>query len=433
MKYFHSVTLEEEKCKGCTICIKGCPTEAIRVKNGKAHIIAERCIDCGECIRTCPSGAKKAVSDPISLLDNYDYNIAIPAPTLYGQFPHTLSCNRILTALKRVGFDDVYEVAAAAEIITRQTKDFLEEHRGEGPFISSSCPVVVRLIETRFPSLLDQVIPIISPMELSARIVRELEKEREGRIGVFFISPCAAKVTDVRTPRGFEDSSVSGVIGIKDLFKDLSQAVGDVEIEEPLNTASSVGISWARTDGEGTAVHDENHIAVDGIRHVIEVLESLENGHIRNVDFVEMMSCPGGCVGGPLVVENPYVARNIVCTRERRHIPEKKAECQVLPPAVNIFWTRELESRTADLLDPDYRKAMKMMEELEQIQEGLPGLDCGACGAPSCRALAEDIVRGKAAETDCMIKLKEKIRNLTREMVGLEGCLPVIHKVSEDK
>ncbi len=433
MEYFHSVTLDEEKCKGCTICIKGCPTEAIRVKNGKAHIIAERCIDCGECIRTCPSGAKKAVSDPVSLLGDYDYNIAIPAPTLYGQFSHSLSCNRILTALKKLGFDAVYEVAAAAEIVTRLTRAYVDEHKGNGPFISSSCPVVVRLIETRFPSLLDQIIPIISPMELSARIVREHERERDGRVGVFFISPCAAKVTDVRTPQGFETSSVSGVIGIKDIFKELSQAVSDVEQEESLNIASSVGISWARTDGEGTAVLEENHIAVDGIRHVIEVLESLENGHIRTVDFVEMMSCPGGCVGGPLTVENPYVARNSVCARERRHEPEKKAECQILPGDVNVFWTRELESRTADLLDPDYRKAMKMMEELEQIQEGLPGLDCGACGAPSCRALAEDIVRGQAAETDCMIKLKEKIRNLAKEMVGLEGCLPVIHKLSEEK
>ena len=433
MEYFHSVTLDEEKCKGCTICIKGCPTEAIRVKNGKAHIIAERCIDCGECIRTCPSGAKKAVSDPVSLLEKFDYNIALPAPTLYGQFPHTLSCNRILTALKRLGFDDVYEVAAAAEIITRQTSAFLKAHKGEGPFISSSCPVVVRLIETRFPSLLDQVIPIISPMELSARIVREEEKDRDGSVGVFFISPCAAKVTDVRTPRGIVESSVSGVIGIKDIFRKLSQAVNEIEHEESLNTASSVGISWARTDGEGTAVHEENHIAVDGIRHVIEVLESLENGHIQNVDFVEMMSCPGGCVGGPLAVENPYVARNIVCTRERRHVPDKKLECQVLPADVSVFWTQVLENRAADLLDPDYRKAMKMMEELERIQEGLPGLDCGACGAPSCRALAEDIVRGQAAETDCMVKLKQRIRDLTKEMVVLEGCLPVIHKLSEDK
>jgi len=423
--YFHSVTLDEHLCKGCTVCIKGCPTEAIRVQKGRAWIIAERCIDCGECIRTCPSGAKKAISEPLSLLEQFDYNVAIPAPTLYGQFKSSVTCNRILTALKTLGFDDVYEVAAAAEIMSQETRNYLEFHKG--PLISSSCPVVVRLVETRFPSLLDQLIPMISPMELSARIVREREKNRPGRVGVFFISPCAAKVTDVKSPRGIESSSVDGVIGIQDIYKELKIAVSRVEAEENLNISSALGISWARTDGEGSAVFSENHISVDGIDHVIDVLENLENGHIRDVDFVEMMSCPGGCVGGPLTVENPYIARNIVCNRERRHreggcpVPE---ELPHLPEGIDLFWTETPETRATHLLDPDFRKAMKMMEDLEKIRESLPGLDCGSCGAPSCRALAEDIVRGKTTETDCVFKLREKIRDLTREMIELESRMP---------
>jgi iron only hydrogenase large subunit-like protein len=426
-KYFHSVTLDPALCKGCTTCIKGCPTEAIRVQKGRAWIIADRCIDCGECIRTCPSGAKKAISDPLSLLDNFDYKVAIPAPSLYGQFKSSVTCNRILTALKTLGFDDVYEVAAAAEILSRETRDYLNTHGKGRTLISSSCPVVVRLVETRFPALLDQLIPMISPMELSARIVREREKHRSGKVGVFFISPCAAKVTDVKNPRGIEFSSVDGVIGIKDIFKELSLAVAQVEVEENLNIASALGISWARTDGEGSAVYSENHISVDGIDHVIDVLENLENGHIMNVDFVEMMSCPGGCVGGPLAVENPYVARNIVCNRERRHseggcpIPPEQP---VLPDGVELMWTTMPESRTTHLLDKNYKKAMKMMSDLEAIYESLPGLDCGSCGAPSCRALAEDIVRGKTTETDCVFKLREKIRDLTREMIELESRMP---------
>ncbi|MDA3958698.1 [Fe-Fe] hydrogenase large subunit C-terminal domain-containing protein [Oceanispirochaeta sp.] len=425
--YFHSVTLDASLCKGCTVCIKGCPTEAIRVQKGRAWIIPERCIDCGECIRTCPSGAKKAISDPLSLLVHFDYTVAIPAPTLYGQFRSTISCNRILTALKTLGFDDVYEVAAAAEILSQETRDYLGRDQGKGALISSSCPVVVRLVETRFPSLLDQLIPMISPMELSARIVREREKDRPGSVGVFFISPCAAKVTDVKNPRGISLSSVDGVIGIKDIYKELSLAVAQVEVEENLNIASALGISWARTDGEGSAVYSENHISVDGIDHVIDVLENLENGHIRDVDFVEMMSCPGGCVGGPLAVENPYVARNIVCTRERRH---QEGNCTVpaelphLPEGIDLFWTEALESRATHLLDHDYKTAMKMMEEMEVIRGSLPGLDCGACGAPSCLALAEDIVRGKTTEIDCVFKLREKIRDLTREMIALDSHMP---------
>lgn len=427
-KYFHSVTLDEALCKGCTVCIKGCPTEAIRVQKGRAWITDLRCIDCGECIRTCPSGAKKAISDPLAMLNDFDFNIAIPAPTLYGQFPGSISCNRILSALKLIGFDDVFEVAVAAEILTRKTRAYLTQNHEGLPLISSSCPVVVRLVETRFSSLIDQLVPMVSPMELSARIVREKYKDRTDKVGVFFISPCAAKVTDIKTPRGIETSSVDGVLGIKDIYKELSHAISHLEVEEDLNKARAIGISWARTDGEGSAVYSENHISVDGIDHVIDVLENLENGHINNVDFVEMMSCPGGCVGGPLTVENPYIARNIITSRERSHkAPDEHEQAVVhgeILEKINFQWTETLVSRTTHLLDSDYKKAMKMMEEMEIIREGLPGLDCGSCGAPSCRALAEDIVRGKTTETDCVFMLRDKIRELTREMIDLESRMP---------
>ncbi len=119
----HSVTLDEDLCRGCTNCIANCPTEAIRVRNGKAHIISERCIDCGECIRSCPSHAKKAISDPLSIIDNFDYKVAIPAPSFYGQFKDDIGTDRVLSALLEVGFDDVYEVARAAEIVSIATKN----------------------------------------------------------------------------------------------------------------------------------------------------------------------------------------------------------------------------------------------------------------------------------------------------------------------
>ena len=84
--YYHSVMLEREKCKGCTTCLKHCPTEAIRVYGGSAHIIKERCIDCGACIQRCPYHAKVAVTDPLSKILDYKIKVALPAPTLYGQF-----------------------------------------------------------------------------------------------------------------------------------------------------------------------------------------------------------------------------------------------------------------------------------------------------------------------------------------------------------
>ena len=114
-KYFHSVRLDKDKCRGCTNCIKRCPTQAIRVRNGKARIIKERCIDCGECIRVCPHHAKYASRDSLEQLENYKYKIALPAPALYGQFNNLDDVNILLNALPALGFDAVFELSKAAE------------------------------------------------------------------------------------------------------------------------------------------------------------------------------------------------------------------------------------------------------------------------------------------------------------------------------
>ena len=75
-KINHSVLLDVDKCKGCTYCLKRCPTEAIRIRNGHAVIRAERCIDCGECIRVCPHHAKRANYDLLEDFKDYKWKIA---------------------------------------------------------------------------------------------------------------------------------------------------------------------------------------------------------------------------------------------------------------------------------------------------------------------------------------------------------------------
>ena len=114
-KFFHSVYLDDSLCRGCTNCIKRCPTHAIRVIDGKARITSEFCIDCGECVRTCGYHAKKLHRDTLDILKDYEYTVALPAPSLYLQFNNLDDVNIVLTALLELGFDDVYEVAASAE------------------------------------------------------------------------------------------------------------------------------------------------------------------------------------------------------------------------------------------------------------------------------------------------------------------------------
>lgn len=429
--YFHSVRLQSDLCKGCTNCIKKCPTEAIRVQKSKAKIMGERCIDCGECIRVCPSKAKKAVTDSLDSINEFKYTIAIPAPALYTQFKESVSREKILSALKMIGFDDVFEVSRAAEYVTLATQEFLRKPGILKPVISSACPAVVRLIQVRYPSLIPHLLRIKSPMEVAAKTARKhfskINNVSPEDIGIFFISPCAAKVTSVRNPYEDEDSNVDCVISIKSIYiKILNNLLKTSAEEESFSVLSSyIGIRWANSGGESLALGTEKFLAVDGIHNVSKIFDEIERGKLEDLDFIEALACTGGCIGGPLVIENPYVAK----TRMKKLVENDFIREIVKPPEdhmTNIEWSKDLHHIDILTLDKDISKAMEKLEKMNQIIEELPGLDCGACGSPSCKSLAEDIVRGYANITDCIFILRKRVRELANEMMELEAKMPPV-------
>ena len=146
--YKHSVTLDISRCKGCTNCIKRCPTEAIRVRDGHAIIKEDKCIDCGECIRVCPYQAKKATFDKFEDFEEYKFKIALPAPALYGQFEEFDDVDYILTALLECGFDAVFEVSKAAELVTEYTRRYMKRcdaHSENSSFSQTvGCSVILK-------------------------------------------------------------------------------------------------------------------------------------------------------------------------------------------------------------------------------------------------------------------------------------------------
>lgn len=430
--YFHSVTLDKEHCKGCTNCIKKCPTEAIRVREGKAHILEERCIDCGECIRICPNHAKVAVTDGLERLAEFKYRIALPAPSFYGQFNREVMPARVLAALLVIGFDHVYEVALSAEAVTLAIQEHLRRGKHKRPLISSACPAVVRLMQVRFPGLLPHVIPVKTPMEIAARMAKEEACRQTGlpgaEVGTFFISPCPAKVTAVKQPLWGDGAWVDGVLSMSVIYGEVRKHLRQVAERPDLHRSSGNGIGWGRAGGENVAIGGGSLLAVDGIHSVISVLEEVEKGGLGQIDYLEAQACVGGCIGGPLVVQNPFVARVQVRQLAEKFQPKERGESkgEILHLASQDYFRPKepLAPRPVMQLDEDTGKALSKMAMLERTVSELPGLDCGSCGSPNCRALAEDIVRGMALETDCIFKLRERVRSLAEEMVELAQKVP---------
>ena len=414
----HSVYLDPEKCKGCINCIKHCPTGAIRVRGRKAHIIKEFCIDCGECVRVCPHHAKKTRYDGLETLQNYAYTVALPAPSFYAQFNNITDTNIILSALLKLGFNDVLEVAAAAEIVSELSRQYIANHPNGKPFISTACPSVTRLIRVRFPALLERLLPILPPVELAARVAARRAMQKTGlkreEIGVFFISPSPAKVNYVQDPLCIEKSEIDRVLAVKKVYTALLPLMNADDAEKDLKIAGKIGISWGYSGGEVAGLLTDSYIAVDGIDNAIGVLEDLEDNKIHGLDFIEIDACTGGCVGGVLQVENPYVAKTKLKLL-RKYMPVAGAHLNGAN-AANAYWTKKIKFEPVFRLGSTLQESMEILQKVEAIAARLPGLDCGSCGAPTCKALAEDVVRGDANERDCIHLLKNYLHQISSDL-----------------
>lgn len=418
--YQHSVSLNPDKCKGCTHCLRHCPTEAIRIRNKHAVINSARCIDCGECIRVCPHQAKKSVFDKLSDIPKSKWKIALPAPALFGQFENLDDIDYVLQGLLEYGFDDVYEVARAAELVSDLTRRYIKD--AEKPVISSACPVIKRLLSLRYPLLADKLLKILPPVEIAAKNAREeaLKNHPELKdedICTVFISPCPAKVSYVKNREGGMPSYVDYVVSMSDMYFELLGVMKKNITEVPVSRTGLIGLGWASSGGESTAIFNEKYLAADGIENVMHVLEEIDNGSFPDLEFVELNACPGGCVGGVLTVVNPFIAKARLRSLQR-YLPVSENRAAPGNTVPDDLIDKSGFEYTPATLGENVSDAMRAMIEAEKLKKDLPGLDCGSCGAPTCATFAQDVVSGASSLSECIVFMRQRLEELKKSDDG---------------
>ena len=199
---FHkALEIQPELCIGCSHCIKVCPTEALRVSGGKALLYADWCIDCGRCFRVCPSRAIRVVDDDFDSIYSYKYRVLLVPAVFYAQFEKSIPRRIINDILGDMGFSEVCTVEQSVDTLVDEINDYV--HKAEDkPVISSFCPAVIRLIQVRFPSLIDRIMLLLPPIEVTAQYYVRKWKMSGGdpsELGVFYLTPCIAKIAAVKS------------------------------------------------------------------------------------------------------------------------------------------------------------------------------------------------------------------------------------------
>ena len=432
--FYHALEIDEGNCIGCSRCMKICPTEAIRIRGGKAFIMEDRCIDCGKCHEACPVDAIYIKQDDFKMVHEFPHSVALLPAVFLGQFPDDIRVSRIYAALKDLGFKHVFEVESAASIYADVKHRYADQHHDDEPLISSFCPAIVRLIQIKYPSLVGNIIPVKAPLDISAMYVLKMLTEERGvpreEIGLFYVTPCAAKIAAVKAPVGEKRSIIDGVINMDALFnkvyrkiKEQGKGYSYTALQMPQLSADA--ILSTLTNGERRICRAKRSYAIDGIQNVTDFLDKLENDEVEGVEFLELRACDQSCPGGILACDNRFLICERVFNRARKIADRERKGEQTKARDMDAYKDYLIENSFAEpaqprsmlTLDKDLAKAYQKLERINKLKMYLPQVDCGMCGAPTCEAFATDVVCKQVGLTRCVFYQRhlERLNDITRQ------------------
>jgi len=434
--FLHSLNLIKELCIGCSHCVSVCPTEALRVKNGKSTLIENQCVDCGECMRACPTNAIKISNDDFEEIYGYKHRIALIPSVFIGQFPDEISIQLIYSAILKLGFTHVYEAEQGLEIIKSALPQYQSQNQDSKPLLSIFCPAIVRLIQVRFPSLVDNLVLQKPPFEIAAMFVqKELidAGAQEEEIGIFYITPCAAKTIAIKDPVGNYVSPVNGAINMDVFFNRTYSLIrkGGLNIDPSVYVSlpSIDSILYSLTRGE-LSIAKGRCLAIDEIHNVIGFLDKVESDEVKGIDYLELRACDESCANGVLTVRNKFLTvermQNLIKNSKNLNQPDSKPQFRAITEQSEYLIKNsamdKVLPRDMMKLDDNIDMALQKMEKVSDILNRLPRVDCTLCGAPNCKSLAVDIMNGSATIEHCIFiqKMLEEKGELTNRETAIK-------------
>lgn len=437
--FHHALKILEDVCIGCSHCMKVCPTAAIRIRNGKSTLMPNRCVDCGMCYRVCPVNAIIVEQDDFRQVFDYEYRIALVPTVFFGQFPEKYSIRDIYSVLMDLGFTNVVELEHSADILVDAMKQYMKQPDIEKPVISSFCPAIVRLIQVKFPALTDHLVQLKTPVDISALYYKRRLLNMgipEEKIGIFYITPCAAKIAAAKSPVAETSSDITGVINMDFLYNKTLRALknssktNEHRQDDRMKYLSAMSVRWGLTHGESENF-EGRCLAIDEIHNVIQFLEKIENDEVQGVDFLELRACDESCSNGILVTENSFLTVERLRKRAKdyealEHNPEHQNRMLHVDvdtkKVMEDIHTGEVKPRSMHSLDDDMETAFRKMNEIQDLMKIFPEVDCGLCGAPTCEAHAEDIVQQRSNVNRCVfVQNDEKRQKPLQELVKVWG------------
>lgn len=407
-------------CRDCYKCVRHCPVKAIRVSLGHAEVVDERCVLDGRCVLICPQGAKKVRHDVQrvkELLHGGAKVVASIAPSFVAAFPEA-RVGQVVSALRKLGFQEVRETAEGAEWVAREHLQLLRE--GKTNLISSSCPAINNLICRYFPEQLEHLAPVVSPMVAHARLFHEEDPEAR----VVFIGPCIAKKGEI------EEQEVAGEVEAVLTFEELREWLREENLELstlPEEEFDFSPVDWARAfPVEGgllrsaqleTDVLSRDLIVITGVERAREFLKELEAGKV-NFKLIEMMACEGGCIDGPVLRSSLsfYERRNrvIAYTKEQSHRAVGVKQEVLDPPSFRrAFSPRPVVNPPVP--EEELRRILSLTGKFSPQDE----LNCGACGYDTCREKAAAVYQGMAEAEMCIPFMRAKAESFSSFLIAV--------------